>query len=115
MEFYSARLLFIILVDDGRAKKKNDYDESVIVFRARDFANAFERALEIGKAQEKRYKNGQGQSVRWALVEISNLDYVGRKIDGAEVASKLHSRISAKPISPKQRFHPQRSKPNQSF
>ena len=115
MEFYSARLLFIILVGDGRAKKKNDYDESVIVFRARDFDHAFERALEIGKAQETTYKNGKEQNVRWALVEITNLDHVGRKVDGAEVASKLHSRTSAKPISPKQRFHPEKSESNQSF
>src|ERR1044072_2369126 len=109
MSYYSARLLFIILVDDGRPKKKNDYDESVFVFRARDFDQAFERALEIGRAQEKSYRNGTGQNVRWALVEISTLDYVGRKLDGVAVASRLHSRISSAPISYNRSFHPEKS------
>ena len=115
MVYYSARLLFIILVDDGKAKKKNDYDESVILFKARDFAHAFERALEIGKVQEKMYQNGKGQDVRWVLTEIINLDIIGRKLDAVEVSSKIHSRVTAEPISPKQRFRPERSKPNPSF
>lgn len=115
MVYYSARLLFIILVDNGKAKKKNAYDESIVLFKARDFDHAFERALEIGQAREQTYKNGKDQDVRWALVEISNLDMVGRKLDGIEVASKLHSRISSEPVALKQRFHPQRSKPDQSF
>lgn len=52
MDFYSARLLFIILIDDGKLKRRHDYNESVILFRARDFDHAFERALEIGKSRE---------------------------------------------------------------
>src|SRR5882724_10233387 len=106
MNYYSARLLFIILVDDGRPKRKNHYDESIVLFRAKDFDHAQERALEIGKTREEVYKNGKQQDVRWALIEIVNLDYIGRKLDGAEVASKLHYLVSKTPISPKKRFRP---------
>ena len=115
MNFYSARLLFICLVDDGKPKKKNMYDDSVVVFKARDFDDAFKRAVEIGKAREQEYLNADGQKVRWALVEVLNLDWVGRKIDGAEVASKLHYRVSATPVGPKTKFHPEKSKPDGSF
>jgi len=113
--FYSARLLFIILVDDGKPKKRNRYDETVVVFAARDFDHAFERALEIGHLKERSYVNVSGQNVRWALVEILNLDLVGSKVDGMEVASKLHTRLSANTISARMLFHPERSKPGQSF
>jgi hypothetical protein len=115
MEFYSARLLFIILVDDGRPKKKNHFDESVVVFRAKNFSGAFKRALKLGKSQETDYKNHKGQRVRWALVDILNLDCVGNKIDGNEVASKLHYRTQKKPIPANKKFHPERAKPEGSF
>jgi hypothetical protein len=115
MNFYSARLLFVCLVDDGKPKKKNMYDDSVVAFRAQDFDDAFRRAVEIGKAREHSYLSPDGHKVRWALVEILNLDWVGRKIDGAEVASKLHYRVSAKRINPKAKFHPEKSKPDGSF
>ena len=115
MDYYSARLLYAILVDNGKPRKKNSYDESVIIFRARDFDHAFERALELGKENETTYKNCYDQTVRWALVEIMNLDWVGRKIDGKEVASHLHYRVSKNPITPKKKFKPEKSKPGQSF
>ncbi len=115
MDFYSARLLFMILVDDGKPKKKNSYDESIVVFRAKDYNHALERALEIGKEKETNYKNHKNQKVRWAFVEIMNLDWVGRKVDGKEVASCLHYRVSKEPVSPNRRFRPERSKPEGSF
>ena len=115
MDFYSARLLVICLVDDGRPRKTNMYDESVVVFRARDFDDALKRALEIGRACETEYENEKGQKVRWALVKIANLDRVGRKVDGKEVASHLHDRRSQEPIPFDQRFEPERNEPSQSF
>jgi hypothetical protein len=115
MIYYSAKLLFIILVDDGNARRKNHYGESILVFKARDFDHAFTRALELGRAQERTYKNVKGKDVRWALVEVIDLDCVGRRLDGVEVSSKLHARISKKPIFHRHRFHPERSRPGQSI
>ena len=115
MHFYSARLLYIILVADGPGRKRNHYDESVIVFRARDFDHAFKRALDLGRKRETDYTNNKDQRVRWALVEIRNLDWIGRTVDGKEVASHLHYRTSDKRIPPGRVFHPERSKPTQTF
>ncbi len=114
-DFYSARLLFISLLEGGQARRSNLYDDCVIVFRAKGFDHAFRRALDIGKGLEITYKNAFGQTVRWALVEIVNLDRVGKSIDGSEVASKLHRRIRKEPIALTKRFHPERSKPSESF
>ena len=115
MNFYSSRLLFVILVDDGRPRRRHTYDESTVIFRARDLDHAFERALELGLAAEESYLNGKGQRVRWALVEIVTIDYVGRRLDGREVASRLHDRTSRDPIPFGTRFRPKKSKPTQSF
>jgi hypothetical protein len=115
MEFYSARLLFIILVDDGKPRKSNHFDESVVVFRAKDLGQAFKRALQLGKSSETTYLNQRGQKVRWTLAEVVSLDWVGREIDGKEVASKLHYRTQSRPIPSNRQFHPERSKPTQTF
>jgi hypothetical protein len=115
MDYYSARLLYVILVDDGRPRRRNKYDESVLVFRARDFDHAFERALEVGRAAEDCYQNERGQAVRWALVEVLTVDHVGRRLDGCEVASRLHVRTMPQRMPFDMRFRPDRSRPSQSI
>jgi hypothetical protein len=115
LEFYSARLLFVILVDDGRPKKRNHFDESVVVFRALNFRDAFKRALKLGRSHETDCQNDKNQRVRWALVDILTLDWVGKRIDGKEVSSKLHYRTQPNPIPPDKKFQPERAKPAQSF
>ncbi|MBL9185127.1 MAG: DUF4288 domain-containing protein [Verrucomicrobiaceae bacterium] len=115
MDFFSARLLYIILVTDGKKRKRNLHDESVVVFRARSFEDAFVKALELGKSRETDYKNDNGHRVRWVLAEILNIDHVGSVVAGKEVASKLHYRTSRTAVSPGRTFHPERSKPNESF
>ena len=114
-KFFSARLLLIILVDDGKLRKRNHYDESTFIFRARDFEGALKRALSLGKAREVTYENSRGQAVRWAFVSVLTLDVVGRKIDGAEVSSRLHYRVSRRPVAYRTRFHPEKSTPSKSF
>ena len=115
MKFYSARLLLISLVEDGKQTKQNLYDESIVVFRASSWDHAFERALELGRQQETTYENVYGHTVRWKLVEIINLDLIGKKVDGAEVASKLDYKRVKEPISSDAEFHPENSEPTQSF
>ena len=109
MDFYSARLLYVILVADGPGRKRNHYDETVIVFRARDQAHAFERALEIGRSHETDYLNDKQQRVRWALTEIIAVDWIGRAVNGKEVSSCLHYRTSKQPIAPDHVFQPETS------
>jgi hypothetical protein len=52
--------------------------------------------------------------VRWALVAVETLDRVGRKVDGMEVSSKIHARVSKGPLSPRKRFQPEKSTPSNS-
>ena len=115
VNFYSARLLLVVLVDHGRASKTHTWDEIVVVFRARDFDHAFTRALETGTSYETEYLNCERQKVRWALGEIVTVDFVGKRVEGEEVASRLRRRRSKDVIPFNKKFHPEDSKPSQSF
>ena len=99
MDYYSARLLIIILVDDGKPKKTNHYDEPVFVFKAQDYEHAFARAIELGGEQETLYKNAAGQDVRWAFVKVAEITFLGKEIDGVEVSSTM-SYITSKELIP---------------
>jgi hypothetical protein len=114
MPFYSARLLYYILVDSGTPRRRQNCDETVVVFRAENFDRAFERALELGHAAETEYRNAYGQRVRWAFVEVATLDEIGPAVDGAEVASRQHVRVTPRPVPANRGFHPERSKPQHS-
>jgi hypothetical protein len=110
MDYYSARLLVVCLVDDGKPRKRNTCDYQFVVFRARDYGRALERALALGKQQETRYKNAKGQWVRWAFVEVQNIKRLGRSVDGREVGSLLDVLRSEHPMPFRKRFHPRASK-----
>jgi Domain of unknown function (DUF4288) len=115
MNFYSARLLFVAVVDDGRPRKTHTWDESIVVFHARDFDHALARALEIGRSHETEYLNYRQQRVRWALVKVENVDLVGKRVDGQEVASRLSRRRSKKTIPFGTQFRLEEPEPTQSF
>jgi hypothetical protein len=112
MNYFSARLLMVCLVDDDKPITRNLCDYPFFLFRARDHSHAFKRSLEFGKQQETRYKNDRGQWVRWAFVRVEHITRLGRSLDGVEVGSLLDFLKTKRPISFKKRFSPQRSKPN---
>lgn len=111
MNYYCARLLVICLVDDSRKHKKNICDYPFIVFRAKDNADAFRRALGFGKEQETAYKNGKGQRVRWALVRVEEIKRLGRHLDGKEVGSLLDVHVSKRSVPFAERFNPKKHAP----
>ena len=111
MEYYSACLIFIILINNGKDKKKHGYDESIVVFKAKDYQHAFQRALELVQTQEITYKNVDDQDVRWAFVEVSELKCIGKKIDGVEVSSVMFRRNARKSIPFDKKFRPEKKFP----
>jgi hypothetical protein len=114
MDYYSARLLVVCLVDDGRSRKRNVCDYPFIVFRARDHAHAFRRALQLGQEQETTYENDKGRKVRWTFVRVEEITHLGRSVDGCEVGSLLGVFLSEDAIPFRRRFRPARHKPGRS-
>ena len=111
MEYYSARLLVICLVDDGKPRKRNTCDHPFFIFRARDYAHALQRALELGRQQQTTYKNSKGEKVRWTLARVEEIKRLGRSVDGCEVGSLLDVYRSDDPVPYDHRFQPARHPP----
>lgn len=109
MLYFSARLTFIVLVDDGRARKRNQYEESVLVFRAESIDDALLYALAWGREQETVYLNERRQKVRWALVGIEEIREIGARVAGREVASRAYHRTDPEPVPFDSAFEPERS------
>jgi hypothetical protein len=80
--WFSASLRFATNVGD----EVPTHEDSVIVFRASDWAVALQRAVGLGHEMEQRYKNIDQVPIERRLVEVRTLDELGASIsDGREV------------------------------
>jgi hypothetical protein len=89
--------------------------DSVVMFRAVDFPDAFQHALSLGKAREEEYLNGDGERVRWRLTEIISIDQMPRaNLDGVEVYSEPVELPIGAIIPFTAQFTPEVSRPTQT-
>ena len=93
------------------------YQDSIYIFRSAGFEEAFHKALEIGRALENHYVNGDQRTVEWKLKEIISLDIISSEFleSGTEVYSE-----PVEPLPSEQRlidydFHPESSQPTQTI
>jgi len=114
MPWFCARLLIVVLVEGRRPRKSNTCDYPFVVFKARDHASAFKRALKCGEAQEHRYQNDQGKWVRWAFVRVEQIWKLDEPLDGKEVGSIMDVLQSEAPLSYSSSFSPEKSEPTYS-
>jgi len=111
MPLFCARLLVVCLVDDGRPKKRNTCDYPFVLLEAADYEIAFEKAVELGKKQETKYRNSKKQLVRWAFVKVEKITQLEESLDGQEVASLIDVLKTEEPLSYRKRFSPGKSRP----
>ena len=90
--WYSARLSTVCFIEGI-----GSVDEELCVhgFPAADRDSAFERALEIGRADHaKSYLNGEGERVERRFAEVLTVDDLGNAdLDGREIHSLLRSEV----------------------
>jgi Domain of unknown function (DUF4288) len=112
MQWFSTRIRLACIVEQKGLRR---FMDSIYVFRSIDFDDAFQRAIEIGRSQEKSYSNDADELVEWRLKEIISLDLIRpQSVDGAEVYSE--------PVEPAASdflidyaFHPEDSNPTQTL
>jgi len=112
MQWFTARIRLACIVEQKGLKR---FMDSIYVFRSIDFDEAFRRAIDIGRSQEKSYLNDADELVEWRLKEIISLDVIREQLlDGAEVYSE--------PVEPaasdflfENAFHPEDSNPTQTL
>jgi hypothetical protein len=106
--WFSALLRFRIVIADSDW----DFEESVVVFRATDWEQAFKRALAVGREMEASYENAESERVEHRLLAVRTLDQLGEELtDGREVFSTRASSARRAVIDPPR---PEESEPKQS-
>jgi hypothetical protein len=110
LQWFSASMRLVILVEGEGATSQ---DEVVHIFQAADWEPAWQRALELGRAHEREYKNAHGELVRWRLDRVLTIDMLRvDDLDGAEVFSAMAD-ISDGPAFDTQ-FQPEQHPPGQT-
>jgi len=112
MQWFSTRIRLACIIEQKGLQR---FMDSIYVFRSTDFDDAFRRAIDIGRSQEKSYLNDANEPVEWRLKEIISLDLIRpQSLDGAEVYSE--------PVEPAtsdllidNAFHPEDSNPTQTL
>ncbi|MEC7523183.1 MAG: DUF4288 domain-containing protein [Myxococcota bacterium] len=111
--WFSSTVRRVCLVEGEGCVMAND---SVLLFRASDFDEAFRRAVELGRALEEEYRNLAGQLVRWRLKEVLSLDSIrAESLDGAEVHSSFEEFDPPHKLEMDEVFTPECSEPHQTF
>lgn len=112
-QWFSSRLRLVCVIEGSGATR---YQDSVHLFRAGDFEEAFQRALDLGRACEESYLNPDKKRVRWRLKEIVSLDIItADQLDGAEVYSEPVPLEEGVEIPFDATFTPETSRPTQTI
>jgi hypothetical protein len=113
LRWFSAKARLVVLVEGTGATR---YADSLFLFRSADFDSALQRAIELGKQQEKEYVGGEGKRVRFRLKEIVSLDVIpDDNLDGAEVYSEPVDLPPGESAPFDATFDPSRSRPTQTI
>ena len=110
--WFSAKLRYAVLAE---RRGLRFYMDSVRLFRAEDYDQAFLRALDIGREGEQHYANADGEAVMWKLALVVSLDKIGSVIeDNQEVYSEPIEVSEAISEAFDREFHPEASQPTQT-
>lgn len=110
--WFSTKIRVVGLLESGGA---TGYRDSVFLIQAADFDDAFRRALEVGRAEERTYVNANGVNLRWALTEVISVDWLGEQLeDGKEVYSEPLELEVDPELRFDTRFAPEQSTPTQT-
>jgi hypothetical protein len=111
-QWFSTTVRLLCLLESGGG---TGYRDSVFLIRGKDFEDAFRRALEVGRAQERTYVNGDDVRVRWIFTSVVSLDALGRELtDGTEIYSEPLDLEIGSGIGFETRFFPEESTPVQT-
>jgi len=90
MEWFVARLLIQSAIGDAR--EPGLCEEEIRLLHAASAGEAYEKAIQYGRANECEYLNGEGQRVVWTFVGLQDLYRLEEQeiVDGLEVATVFH-------------------------
>jgi hypothetical protein len=112
-QWFSARLRRVCLVG---GQESGTTEDSVVLFVAVWFDDAFQRALALGYEKEEEYRNGEGEIVQWKFQSVLTLDIIPELLEsGTEVHSMMHLPGDLVSGSAEVPTTPEASKPSQTM
>jgi hypothetical protein len=88
MKWYVIKLVYQVICGEG--KHTPQFDEQIRIITAQDEAAAYEKAYTTGISEEVSFCNKKNELVRWKFINISELYYLHKLIDGAEIYSRIN-------------------------
>jgi hypothetical protein len=87
MSWYLAKIIYRITCGSGHHGPQ--FDEQLRLVEAHSDAEAYQRALELGRSGEDSFANKEAQLVAWSFVDIAELHRLHTLLDGAELYSQV--------------------------
>ncbi len=88
MNWYLAKIVFQIVCGNGEHTAQ--FDEQLRLIYATNKAQAFAKAVDLGKTEEDFFYNIHQQPVHWSFVNVSELYKMEELLDGAEIYSRIN-------------------------
>ena len=88
MDWYIAKIVFNIITGDGNHRPQ--FDEQYRLIKAESRAEAFEKALRIGRGEEEILLSHKQELLRWDFVNVSELFPISELRDGMELFSNIY-------------------------
>lgn len=93
MNWYLAKMVFRIVCGEGEHVPQ--FDEQLRLVAAETKELAFQKAQDMGHAEEETFYNRKEQLVQWQFINVSELYRLSELIDGAELYSRIEERDNA--------------------
>lgn len=90
MNWYLAKLVFSINIDNG--KQASQFDEQTRLIQAGSLEQAFYKARSIGKQEEETFLNKNNNLVSWKFIDVVDLHALQDLKDGGLVYSTTHEK-----------------------
>ena len=94
MNWYIAKMVFRIITGEGNHMPQ--FDEQLRLIKANNEEEAFEKAQQLGREEEDSFMNQKNQLVKWAFINIPELNKLPSLSDGMEIYSKVNEYENAK-------------------
>ncbi len=94
MNWYIAKMVFSIITGEGNHMPQ--FDEQLRLIKANNEEEAFEKAQQLGREEEDSFMNQKNQLVKWAFINIPELNKLPSLSDGMEIYSKVNEYENAK-------------------
>lgn len=88
MNWFVSKIVFKIISGEGTHRPQ--FDEQLRLINARDEAEAFEKAVNIGRVEEQEFVNTKHDKVTWKFINVAELYRLPDLRDGVELHYTIH-------------------------